>query len=199
MPASRRTSTGRAARFAECAPFAFGRQPPPGARRTRRRRARLVDPGPVAVAVDADAGKVDDARQGRRGGDRRRKAPKRRIAVFVGRRADEQRFGAAQGGLQRRPRRPIVDRPGGDAVATPGARRLRIARRAARFDAGKPRQDAPRRVAEPEGESFIAGEGDVDRARNSSPNAAVNPAERIARQYSVDFPCGGAAEARQWP
>ena len=62
-----------AARFAESAPFAFGREPPSRARRPRRRRAQLVDPGPVAVAVDAHAGEIDDARQRRRGGDRRAK------------------------------------------------------------------------------------------------------------------------------
>ena len=199
MPASRRTSTD--------APRAS-----PNARHSRsaasRRLARgepgagaleLVDPGPVAVAVDADAGKVDDARQGRRGGDRRPKALKRRIAVFVGRRADEQRFGAAQCGLQRRPRRP--DR------RPPRRRRRRDARRAPSPDRAsrrslRRREAAPGRAApcsRARRRRASSPRRNVDRARNSSPNAAVNPAERIARQYSVDFPCGGAAEARLWP
>jgi hypothetical protein len=135
---------GNASRPPERAPLLLGEQPRPSARRTRQRRRRLVDPGAAAIAVNADAGEIEDAAEVRRGGDCARETRKRRIAAFVGRRRDEQNFGARQRGDKRLLVVRVLERERRDALAPPGARRFGRERRAARLDVAGAGDDAPR-------------------------------------------------------
>ena len=162
-------------------------EPGEAARGARQRRARLVDPFPRVIPINADGRIIDDAPERRRGGDRGREALDRRARATARRDGDDDRLGLPERLLEPRLRLDAVEAIGLDALATQRGDGFSGPGRSARLDPGL----ALERAA-----------GRNSRARRRTPSRARGAPRLAKRPYSpragrAPSPSGGRCRRRR--